>query len=136
MPYHRLKDELQSITSARIPWLGNTALPGLLISFLRRAGRPSHDAKYTQMSDYLTAIHPWLSLWFKRAATVIRPWSCYINFIIQTPRVVPSLHFLYDISLDEFRRKLLSREITVNDTEEDGLTILHVRVTLLAMRGD
>ena len=64
--------------------------------------------------------------WFVRLEISIRLEALPIHFCIQTPRVVPSLKYLYKISFDEFKVKLSTREITLQDVESDGYSVLHV----------
>ena len=49
-----------------------------------------------------------------------------VHFCIQTSRVVHKLFWLQWATLEEVRRKLLSRELTVNDVQPDGYSVLHV----------
>lgn len=51
-----------------------------------------------------------------------------LYFRIQTPRIVESLACLRDSGLDDVRRMLSSREITLYDVEPDGEPVVHVRV--------
>ena len=68
-----------------------------------------------------------LPTWFAHIEALIKIEKFPVYFCIQTPRVVPSLQYLYVISLDEFKSKLSDREITLHDVESDGYSILHVR---------
>ena len=53
--------------------------------------------------------------------------ECFpVHFCIQTPRVVDSLHYLYEISLEDFKIKLSTRELTLRDVEPNGYSVLHV----------
>ena len=64
--------------------------------------------------------------WFVQVEATIRFEAIPVHFCIQTPRVVPSLRFLVDISFDEFKIKLTTRELTLCDVEPDWFSVLHV----------
>lgn len=107
-------------------------IPGALISSLTSSTQMCDDTRCAQMRNRLITMQRLFPMWFGRVEGTIRTQSCPVHFTIQTPRVVHSLDFLYNISLDEFRMKLTNREITVNDTERDGRTILYVCRTSIA----
>ena len=52
--------------------------------------------------------------------------SFSIHLAMNTPRVVEDLHSLWYCSVDDFRKKLSTREITVHDVDEDGWPIIYV----------
>ena len=68
--------------------------------------------------------------WFAHVEATIRFEAVPVHFCIQTPRVVPSLRYLYEISFDEFKVKLSTRELTLCDVQSDGVSVLHVSLRL------
>ena len=62
----------------------------------------------------------------------IRSHTIPVHFYIRTPRIVERLAWIDLATLEEVQRKLLNRELTVNDVEESGNTLLHVRVSSIA----
>ena len=65
-------------------------------------------------------------VWFARIEATIQFEALPVHFCIQTPRVVPSLNYLYHISFDEFKVKLSTRVLTLCDVQPDGFSVLHV----------
>ena len=63
--------------------------------------------------------------WFAHIEATIQFEALPVHFCIQTPRVVPSLNYLYYISFDEFRIKLSTHELTLYDIEPKGRSVLH-----------
>ena len=64
--------------------------------------------------------------WFAHVEATIRFEAFPIHFVIQTPRVVPSLDCLWWMNFDEFRIKLSTRELTLCDVDPSGRSVLHV----------
>ena len=68
--------------------------------------------------------------WFAHIEASIRFKALPIHFCIQTPRVVPTLHYLYEVSFEEFRSRLGSGEATLRDVDPEGRSVLHVSTSL------
>lgn len=82
----------------------------------------------------LVTIKYYFPRWFVQVSAEIRTQRVPIYFCIRTPRVVKSLDWLVNATLDDVETKLRSRELTVNDVRPDGLSALHVRSSSLFMR--
>ena len=123
---HRPSRDVQLVPKVFRPWLGRLNVPDTLLaafssSFIRcdhaecvRGRRQVQNIKYTAPG------------WFAHIEATIRFEVIPVHFCIQTPRTVPSLRFLWDISFDEFKMKLLTRELTLCDVQPNGLSVLHV----------
>lgn len=67
--------------------------------------------------------------WFKQINVEIRVENqSSIHFSLRIPRMVRrrDLSWLRKATVDEVRAKLWSRELTVNDVDSNGFTVLHV----------
>ena len=129
--HHPLRDSQHS--SPLASWLKDIRIPNSLRSLVTSVALPCDVATCTRTRSSLGAIRRWLPTWFARTEAVIRSRSLPLQFIMQTPRIVPSLQFLYSISLDDFRTQLMKKQITVNDMEQDSFTVLHVRLILIGL---
>ena len=118
--------DLQLVPSVLRPWVGRfnvpRTLPAALLPFfvLCNHNQCSRSRKQIQNVKYTAP------RWFAHVEATIRFETFPIHFCIQTPRVVPSLQELSDISFDEFRRKLSTRALTLYDIDRNGQSVLHV----------
>ena len=123
---HTPSRDLQLVPSFLRPWIGRLNVPRTLLAALSPSFEPcdhpqcSRDRRQVQNVKYTAPV------WFARIEATIQFEALPVHFCIQTPRVVPSLYYLYDISFDEFRIKLSTRELTLCDVQSDGFSVLHV----------
>ena len=123
---HRPSSIIYPIPSWLNQWLGKLSIPRTLVSSLIPFSFPCNDAHCQGDRGRLRIIRYDLPLWFTQVEASIRFEASSLHFHVQTPRVVPCLRYLYFISFEEFRIKLSTREITVQDVEPDGYSVLHV----------
>ena len=113
------------------PWIGKLNIPRMVAASLAPWVFPCNDSRCRKSRDNLQVVRYYLPLWFAQVEASIRFEAFPVHFIIQTPRLVPSLRHLKHIGFDEFRVKLSTREITLNDVDQDGYSVLHVSLLLL-----
>ena len=108
------------------PWIGQLSVPRTLpaaiwpsLSVCDHAGC-AHSLQRIQKIKYCAPI------WLARVQATIQFEAFPVHFCIETPRVVPSLLSLENITCDEFKIKLSTRELTLQDVEPDGFSVLHV----------
>lgn len=111
------------------PWIGTLYIPQALLSSLWSSVLDSCSEWTCQRSrTNLKIIKYFLPTWFAQVEASIRFEALPIHFYIRTPRVVKSLAFLNNISLDDFKQLLQTQRITIYDTASNGYSLVHVRV--------
>ncbi|KAJ3555003.1 hypothetical protein NM688_g2812 [Phlebia brevispora] len=115
-----------------IPWVGGLYVPPSLFSALASSSTPCDDPSCKRRQSDLFTIKYYLPSWFAEVTADIRLKVFPVHFCIRTQRVVKSLAYLNTDSLDDIRRKLSSRELTVNDVQPNGFTVLHQLVWRLS----
>ena len=123
---HRPSRDVQLIPKALRPWLGRLNVPPTLLAAFSSSFTPCDHAECARDRHHIQTIKYTAPGWFVQVETMIRFQAFPIHFCIQTPRVVPSLRFLFNISFEEFKVKLSTRELTLHDVEPDRLSVLHV----------
>lgn len=112
-------------------WIGDIHLPRTLLSSLCSFLTPCTDSTCVRTQEDLTTIKFFLPSWFAEVDATIRFNAFPVHFTIQTPRVVQSLDYLNGVTVDDVKRLLSNREMTLLDVEPDGGTILHVRTCII-----
>lgn len=107
-------------------FIGSVYIPKTLLSSLWSSTNQCDYASCKRRRDDLMTIRYYLPTWFAEVDATIRFKAFPLHFCIQTPRVVESLGFLVGASMDEIQIKLSTREMTVNDVDREGLSVLHV----------
>lgn len=110
--------------------VGNMVVDHDWISALVSARTPCNDQECKRHRSNLLKIKYHCPSWFAQINAEIRTKRFPVYFVIQTPRIVSTLGWLETATLDEVRRKLSNRELTVNDTNAAGESVLHVRLYL------
>lgn len=102
------------------------------LSAIASARTACNDRGCRRHRSNLLQIRYYCPAWFAQINAEIRTEHLPVHFIIQTPRLVKrrGLDWLKRATLDEVRQKLWSRQLTVNDVEPDGYSVLHVRISL------
>lgn len=87
----------------------------------------------TCKKDWLMDVKYWFPSWFTQIEMDLRFESLPVHFCIQTPRAAPLLwsHCFrwvnsYNRDLNHFRKLLGSRQLSVNDVDLEGRSLLHV----------
>ena len=80
------------------------------------------------MRTTVAIVRWYLPRWCAEINATVRLRSCPVQIVIQTPRVVRSVYV--GRTLDWLKRQMATREVTVNDVTEGGLSLLHVRVSV------
>lgn len=127
---HRPSSEICPIPSWLNPWLGKANIPRTLPASLVPSWFPCQcDNPYCLKNQQKTpTVRYYPPAWFAHVEASIRFEAFPVHFYIQTPRVVPSLSYLLNISFNEFQIKLSTRELTLHDIEPNGRSVLHVRL--------
>ena len=123
---HRPSRDVQLIPKVLRPWLGQLNVPPTLLAAFSLSFTPCDHADCARGRQQIQKIKYTSPGWFVQVEATIRFEAVPVHFCIQTPRTVPSLQFLSDISFDEFKMKLSTRELTLCDVEPDGFSVLHV----------
>ena len=123
---HISSRDVQLIPKALRPWLGQLNIPPTLLAAFSPSFIPCDHAECVRGRRQVQNIKYTAPGWFAHIEATIRFEVIPVHFCIQTPRTVPSLRFLWDISFDEFKMKLLTRELTLCDVQPNGLSVLHV----------
>ena len=120
--------DVHPIPSWLNPWLGACKFPRALAASLLPYIFSCDDARCSKSFGKVHTVRYYLPTWFAHVEASIRFQAFPIYFCIQTPKVVRSLQSLYNINFQEFQRSLSSRELSILDVEQDGFSILHVRL--------
>ena len=123
---HTPSRDVQLIPKALRPWLGQLNLPPTILAAFSLSFTPCDHAECARGWRQVQNIKYTAPAWFARIHATIQFEVLPVHFCIQTPRVVSSLNYLWEITIDEFRIKLSTRELTVCDVEQNGLSVLHV----------
>ena len=123
---HRPSRDVRLVPKALRPWLGQLNVPRTILSALSPSFMPCDHPRCSRGQRLVQNIKYTAPAWFARIHATIEFEVLPVHFCIQTPRVVPSLRFLSEISFDEFRIKLSTCELTLCDVEPNGLSVLHV----------
>ena len=121
--------DITPIPSSLNSWLGRLNIPRALAASLLPSLFPCSNARCARNKREAQTIQYYPPVWCAVEGS-IRFKAFPIHFCIQTPRVVPSLRYLFYINFDDFRMKLSSRELTIFDVESNGESVLHVRPSL------
>ena len=124
--YHRPSRDVQLIPKVFRPWLGQLNVPHTFSIAFDPFSAPCGHAKCSRGQRAIQNIQWTAPGWFAHIEATIRFKTFPVHFCIQTPRVVPSLHHLTWISLDEFKIQLSTRELTLCDVDPEGESVLHV----------
>ena len=123
---HRPSRDVQLVPKSLRPWLGQLNVPRTLLAALSSSLIPCDNSQCARGRRQVQNVRYTAPGWFAHVEATIRFQAFPIHFCIQTPRVVPSLKFLMDISFDEFKVRLSNRELTLYDVESSGRFVLHV----------
>ena len=123
---HTPSRDVQLIPKALRPWVGQLNIPPTFLTAFDSSSIPCDNSHCARARRQVQNIKYTAPGWFAHVEATIRFESFPVHFCIQTPRVVPSLRFLLNISFDEFKVKLSTRELTLCDVEPNGLSVLHV----------
>ena len=127
---HQQPDNYRPVPRVLRYLLGDIWVPKDFLCSFSSLTRPCDDAQCQRIRETLSVIR-WLPPgWFARVKADISFQSLPVHFVIQTPRLVESLQFVYNLSFEELKMKLSTRELTVNDVQSNGLNILHVGLSL------
>ena len=123
---HTPSRDVQLVPSFLRPWIGHLNVPHTLPAVFWPSFAPCDHIQCTRGRQQVQNIKYTAPMWAAHIEATIRFESLPVHFCIQTPRVVPSLKHLRDISFDDFKIKLSTHELTLCDVESDGYTVLHV----------
>ena len=123
---HTPSRDVQLIPKPLRPWVGQLNVPSTLLAALSASFTPCDHAECARCRRQVQNVKYTAPAWFARIEATIQFEVLPVQFCIQTPRTVPSLRFLLDISFDEFKIKLSTRELTLCDVQPDGISVLHV----------
>lgn len=123
---HKQLDDYRPVPRELEFLLGDVRIPNRLFGSIFSSSRPCDDAQCVRTKQALSTIKWYLPRWFAQVHAEVSFQSLPVHFVIQTPRVVQSLDFMYRLSFRELKIKLSNRELTVNDVEPSGFTVLHV----------
>ena len=123
---HTPSRDVQLIPKALRPWLGRLNVPPTLLAAFDSSSTPCDHPQCSRGQRQVQKVKYTAPGWFGQIEAIIRFEAVPVHFCIQTPREVPSLHYLWHISFDEFKMKLSTRELTLQDVEPDGFSVLHV----------
>lgn len=107
-------------------WVGDLYLPRALISSVWSSLVECDEQTCRRNWINLMTIRYFLPSWFVSIEAKIRFEALPVCICIQTPRVVESLSLLYNASIDDMRTMLSTRQLTINDVDTSGLSIMHV----------
>lgn len=129
---HRISS-LRPIPSWLSPWIGALYIPRTLLASLWSTFDACTDRSCQRGRAGLMTVKYFLPAWFARLEASIRFEALPVQFCIQTPRVVESLDFLdgAGIGLDDLKRMLATRRVTLHDTEPSGFPLVHVSTIYL-----
>ena len=113
------------------PLIGDVFVPEALLASLWSCGTTCNDShcQRQQQRNSLTTIKVCLPSWFAEVDARIRFQAFPVHFIIQTPRVVENLALLDYATLDDVKRMLVERRLTIHDVARNGESVVHVRIT-------
>ena len=123
---HKQPDDYRPVPRGLEYLLGDVRIPKGLFGSIFGSRRPCDDAQCLRTKEGLSVIKWYLPRWFAQVHAEVSFQSLPVHFVTQTPRPVRSLALMYDLSFEELKIKLSNRELTVNDVQPDGLTVLHV----------
>lgn len=109
--------------------LGRLYLPRDIRAALSQPRAQCDEATCRRHHNNLLTIQYYFPSWFKRISTEIRIENqCSVHFSLRVPRYVAvgALGWIAFAKPDEVKAKLWSRELTVNDVDQHGLTVFHV----------
>lgn len=109
--------------------LGRLYLPRDIRAALTQPRAQCDEATCRRHHNNLFTIQYYFPSWFKRINAEIRIENqCSIHFSLRVPRYVAAgaLNWIALATPDEIKAKLWSRELTVNDVDQYGLTVFHV----------
>lgn len=114
------------------PWLGHISfsrpLPsGQTLKSSKQTKPPTcnePECKRTQRD--LTIVKWLLPTWFAKIKAEVEFATFPIYFVINTPRLVEAMSHLILCSVDDFRRMLSTREVTLHDMDQYGWTVICV----------
>lgn len=110
------------------PWFGNIRIHEAMVTSLISWTRWCDDHECVQTRESLSLVKWYLPSWFGKIHAEVALQSFPLHFVIQTPRFVASLGVLGDISFEALKMKLWTRELTVNDVDAEGFSVLHVSI--------
>ena len=123
---HAPSRDIQLIPKPLRPWVGQLNVPSTLLAALSASFTPCDHTECARGRRQVQNVKYTAPAWFAHVEATIRFEAVPVHFCIQTPRLVPSLRFLYTISFDEFKMKLSTRELTLCDVQPNGISVLHV----------
>ena len=123
---HRPSRDVQLIPKTLRPWLGRLNVPPTLLAAFNSSFIPCDHPECALGRQQIQKIKYTAPGWFAHVEATIRFEAVPVHFCIQTPRVVPTLNYLYWIDFDDFRIKLSNRDLTLYDVEPNGFSVLHV----------
>ena len=116
-----------------LPWWLSPLIGRLTFQYDRLAALASarvqcNDKQCKRHRSDLLQIKYCCPSWFAQINAEIRSETIPVKFCIQTPRVVKTLDWLFNASYKDVKARLYSRELTVNDVDLGGYTVMHVSV--------
>ena len=124
---HSLSRDVQLIPPTLRQWLGQLHIPRMLVASLWPSLRQCNYHHCARSWRRVQVVKYYAPIWFAHIEASIRFEALPIQFVIQTPRVVPSLRTLGHMTFRELQTGLSTRQITLHDVDENGCTVLHVR---------
>lgn len=131
--HRRYQRSVRPIPNSLSSWLGTLTFPGTISSSFWLASDECNEWACRRKGTNLRTIEYLLPTWFAQVEASIRFEALPVHVLIQTPRVVESLDFLLDISLDDFKQRLSTRSLTIHDTQPNGQSVVHVRLVRLRL---
>ena len=123
---HAPSRDVQLVPKALRSWLGQLNVPPTLLAAFSSSFIPCNNHRCARGRQQIQKIKYTVPGWFVQVEATIRFETFPVHFCIQTPRVVPTLNYLYWIDFDDFRIKLSNRDLTLCDVEPNGISVLHV----------
>lgn len=111
-------------------WLGEIYVPSTTLMSLITSNS-CDDRTCQRRRQGLMAIKWWAPAWVATVDANIRFQRLPLDLRIQSARVVEDLFHLEFVGLDEIRKMLSSRQITLNDVDKGRWSILHVRLYII-----
>ncbi len=108
---------------------GRLYLPQDIRAALTQPQAQCDEATCRRHHNNLLTIQYYFPSWFRQISAEIRIENqCSIHFSLRVPRYVAAgtLNWITSATPDEIKEKLWSRELTVNDVDSNGMTVLHV----------